>query len=455
MANEIKDFLSYNWDVTNKRYKNFTDLGNYMILIDELKECDIDEIFETVRVFSGEPAKACTSCAKIADNKDMLVGRNMDIDARQFPTILAPTSFGKYKTINISYMFNGPWKYKDILTEGELNEYYARAVPFAATDVFNEKGLYIETNMRVPSDDFPFVSTNPGKKKASWTLIPALACAYCATVDEAMQYIKNSYDYYIFNNEASGMMGWNYAFLMADASGKYGVLESFNGELHFTPYQYGQANYYLNPTASAKELYGGGYGRLEFINKRLFIPQTKEDMLELMSKIFFSKEVLYPGNSFKDDAGKIHFVDDKGNEICDWRSDYSQNIFIYDDGSVHGFSDVQSKEEAYCKARLVGDLDGMKANESFHEKFEQERNRVTTAWALNDKNFEALQKAVVEKNATNISAMEEYCKGNEDPLRDNGHVWTSSISLGINCTDRSFILKMWEKDNVKITFKWQ
>lgn len=454
MIKEIKDSLTYNWDVTNKRYKNFTDLGNYMILADELKECDLDEIFATVRAFSGEPASACTCCGKIADNGDMLVGRNMDIDARQFPTILAPTSFGKYKTMNISYMFNGPWKYKDILATGELNEYYIRAVPFAATDVFNEKGLFIETNMRVPSNDFPFLPTNPGKKPVSWTLIPALACSCCATVDEALEYIKDSYDYYVFNNEASGMMGWNYAFFMADATGKYGVLESFNGELYFTPYAYGQANYYLNPTASAKEVYGGGHGRLEFINSRLFLPQTKEDMLDLMSKIFFSKEVLYPGCAFKDTAGKIHFVDDKGNEICDWRSDYSQNIFVYNDGSVHGFSDVQDKEEAYCAARLKGDTETMEANKSFHELFEEEKNRVTTAWILDDKNFEAVQKAVVEKNEPNIDAMKEYCNGNENPLRDNGHVWTSSISLGINCTDKSFVLKMWEKDNVKINFKW-
>jgi len=454
MSKEIKDLLSYNWEITNKRYKNFTDLGNYMLLADELKECDIDETFATVRAFSGEPPKACTACAKIADNGNVLVGRNMDIDARQFPTILAPTSFGKYRTMNISYMFNGPWKYKDILAAGELNEYYVRAVPFAATDVFNEKGLYIETNMRTPSDDFPFVPTNPGKKPASWTLIPALACSCCATVDEALEYIKDSYDYYVFNNEASGMMGWNYAFLMADATGKYGVLESFNGELYFTPYQYGQANYYLNPTASAKELYGGGYGRLEFINKRLFRPQTKEDMLDLMASIFFSKEVLYPGNSYRDDSGKIHFVDDKENEICDWRSDYCQGVFIYDDGSVHGFSDVQDGEEAYCAARQANDEAGMKANQASHDRYEEQRNRATAAWSVTDSNFEALQKAVVEKNAENISAMEEYCNGNEDPLRDNGHVWTSSISLGIDCTDKSFVLKMWEKDNVKITMKW-
>jgi len=454
MSKSINELLSFNWKTTNKKYRNFTDLGNYMLLVDELKECNLEEIFATVRTFSGEPPKACTCCAKIADNSDMLVGRNMDIDARQFPTILAPTSFGKYRTMNISYMFNGPWKYKDILSSGELNDFYVRAVPFAATDVFNEKGLYIETNMRIPSDDFPFIPTNPGKEPASWTLVPALACSCCATVDEALDYIKDSYNYYVFNNEASGMMGWNYAFFMADATGKYGVLESFDGELHFTPYQYGQANYYLNPTASAKEVYGGGHGRLEFVNKRLFLPQTKEDMLELMAKIFFSKEVLYPGCSYRDASGKLRFVDDKGNEICDWRSDYSQAVFVYDDNTVHGFSDVQAGEEAYCKARLAGDKAGMKANRSFHDKFEQEKNRATTAWTLSDKNFEALREAVVEKNAANISAMEEYCKGNEDPLRDNGHVWTSSISLGVNCTDRSFVLKMWEKENVKITFKW-
>lgn len=53
------------------------------------------------------------------------------------------------------------------------------------------------------------------------------------------------------------------------------------------------------------------------------------------------------------------------------------------------------------------------------------------------------------------SAAAEYYKGNEQPLRDAGNVWTTSFNIGVNCAEKHLYLRLWEKDDVIFECQWK
>ena len=171
--------VTLHWDAKNIKYKNFTDLGNYVIDLDPHTSFDIDRAFKYVnnRYDHGYNTKACTACACLNKDGDVLIGRNLDLTISQLPCYISHVKYGMYETLNFTYdEEHAPHVlYKDLLKTGELEEEYYNALPLFASDSMNSEGLYIEYNMRGKEDYFTNSGTNPGKKRT-----PLMAMAFLA-----------------------------------------------------------------------------------------------------------------------------------------------------------------------------------------------------------------------------------------------------------------------------------
>lgn len=239
----------------------------------------------------------CSAIAKTLDNGDTIVGRNMDLNISNKPAYIFRTDVkGYYKTINLAYTFRkvSP-DYNEILKSGVPDD-LARVLPFMADDVLNEKGLYIEVNMRNgeawPTGDSKFScgGTNPSSDKRVYMFeLPRYIGENCATVDEAVEYVK-TLDVYSEDGY------WNYCFLLADETGHYGVLEFACDEIFFHDYQPCQTNFYIEPILNQFEELKCGVGRYNLLMDNIDDVKSEEDMFNLMNRVCYS-QVYDPYNS--------------------------------------------------------------------------------------------------------------------------------------------------------------
>ena len=230
----------------------------------------------------------CSAIAKTLDNGQTIVGRNMDLNISNKAAYIFRTDVKDcYKTINLAYTFRdiSP-NYDEIQTKG-LSEEFTKVLPFMADDVLNEKGLYIEVNMRngefwpTGESKFSCKGTNPNSDTRVYMFeIARYVGEHCATVDEAVEYVKTL-------NVYSKDGYWNYCFLIADASGHYGVLEFVNDYVIWNDYQPAQTNFYVNKLANYAEELKCGKGRYDVLMNGIDKVQTEEDMFELMDSVTY------------------------------------------------------------------------------------------------------------------------------------------------------------------------
>ncbi len=463
---------TYKWDVTNKHYENFTDLGDYVIDVDEHTHFDFDRALEYSNKrydkWSKLPGGGCSALGTQAKNGDVLIGRNLDLTVSQFPcyiTHVNPVDGFKYKTINFTYdeLFLEGDKYKDLLKKGKIDEEYYNALPLLASDSFNEKGLYIEYNMRAFEEYMICSGTNPDCPNRICTIsLPYVVAANCATVNEALDYIKNHISVYTLldKSEASG---WNLCFMIGDATGEYGLIEIARNEVMYLPYQHGQGNYYVTPKWNVLSEGQSGYGRLQFGIERIDQVQTEEDMAELMGKIMWRNEILNVEYAKRDEHGHVHFLDKDGKPSLDWRSDNVNLIPVNKEGKYVDIYAEDLTEEAklvksYKEAtdRIKSNIgDPLKEDIDKANKYNEYLSRNDLYWASDDNNFEELQKGLIDyyKHSGIVDKLNEYYKGNEKPLRDDSFVWTTALSISANCTQKRITVKFWEKPNTVLI--WQ
>ena len=81
--------------------------------------------------------------------------------------------------------------------------------------------------------------------------------------------------------------------------------------------------------------------------------------------------------------------------------------------------------------------------------------RCTTEWVNNDNNFEKMQKYLFERfsNDGTIDKLKRYYAGDENPLRNNSFIYTTALSIGVNCTKKHMLVKFWE--NEKLIYEYQ
>ena len=267
----------------------------------------------------------CSALAVKSRRGDVLIGRNLDLTIFQLPCYITHLKFGKYDTINFTYdeLNKDTPRYGDLLLSGKINEDFYNALPMLATDSMNSEGLYLEYNMRECESQFICTGTNPEAKIRVCSIsLPFLVTSNCASVGEALQYMREKLDIYTLADKTAAS-GWNLCFVIGDARGSYGLIEIANDEIRYLPYQHGQGNYYIYPEFNVTSRNQSGYGRLQFGLERIDRVQSEADMAILMEKIMWRNEILDIPYACRDNMGHIRFFADAEHKIpsLDWRSD--------------------------------------------------------------------------------------------------------------------------------------
>ncbi len=349
------------WNSKIVEHKGFRDLGNYVIELPDYTDRSVLEkgvaAFNAIADRGEAPSFGCTCMAKRNSKGEVIFGRNMDLDISQSPAYVYKTGFGRYKCFCVTYSPNFYKSYEEIQKLDEIDPTIQATLLTLACDCLNEKGLYIEMNLREKNEKLTCygLHSNNGEAKRDdgtpWsalrcctTSIPQMVSHNCATVKEAVEYIKNSYDWYTVSPASASELPVdkaNMCFMIGDASGEYGLIELAQDEVSYIPYQYGQANFYITPKWNALDAFAVGHGRLAMVSRVIEAVDTLEEAMDAMKPIMWRNETLWIGESHRITDGthlhrynQICFQDDEGTPQMDWRGDYIFYWPVMDDGRM-------------------------------------------------------------------------------------------------------------------------
>lgn len=178
-----------------------------------------------MKVDIGESDVNCSAFMAKTPSNDILFARNYDFDKTNVcMTICNNPGKGRYKsftTVDLNYV--GMDTEKDV--SGLMNKITCIAAAYAPLDGINEKGLSCGIFMSYQGEDYSLndsgtVATDQKdstKKNFTSTTMQRMILDYCATVDEAVEFIKG------YNLHDSAKSSFHY--MIADATGKSAILE--------------------------------------------------------------------------------------------------------------------------------------------------------------------------------------------------------------------------------------
>lgn len=446
-----KQILNWNPEVVD--HGCYKDLGHYVIDMGEIDQ----ETFAAGAVRANKKldtlgTKSCTAIAKKNSKGEVIIGRNQDEEVSNYPVMVFHLTGGKYQAVSFYYSHKFDYSYADFQKGVELEDSFRGMVASCSTDAFNEAGLYIQTNMRT-NVGVTTSGTNPGAERVPMIGIIARIAQNASTVAEALEYVK-TLDVYSTGNVQ--VTNWDYAFLIGDATGEYGIIEYANNEMYYTPYANGHGNFFVSPLLTQYDRYNAGYGRLHIAQQAMIGAETARDMMEAVHKADWYHEVQDYQYSYKDENGKARFVDKDGNPSIDWRSEFVGSLSVDDFGDlVKGRFNIFDHLTAGLDFELSEEsLEAIKAfNDAMNQHF---KNNSDKFWVLDDKNFDEM-KSFVEKTfkATNgQELLEKFFNGDKQPLRDAGNVFTTGMNFGVNCAEKHLIARFQEDEECIYEFQW-
>lgn len=457
--------VSFDWNITNRKYKNFTDLGNYVIDCDRHQYFDFKKALDFANQrFDLDKTFGCSALATRTKTGDVLIGRNLDLTVSQLPCYITHIKYGKYDTLNFTYdeLFQKSKTYDELLRCGEIDSEYYNALPMLASDSMNSMGLYIEYNMRGYEEPFICTGTNPDAAIRACTIsLPFLVTSNCATVSEALHFMRNELNLYTLLDETMAS-GWNLCCMIGDATGAYGLIEIANNEIKYLPEQHGQGNYYIYPEYNCISREQSGYGRLQFGLERIDQIQTESQMASIMDAIMWKNEILNIPFAYRDSYGHIHFCADSNHKIksLDWRSDNVKKLPVnlnglFVDTAANTKEAMLVREYKKCYENYLAGIE-TKRNLIGYEKYLEYLNRCNLTWVQTDENFEILQRGLINHYTENgtFDKLKHYYAGDEKPLRDDGNIFTTSLSFSVNCTKRRLHVKFWENPRTVMHYQW-
>ncbi len=262
---------------------SYTEIFERVVMPDTFKSLDYANAdIKAYEKFVG----GCSAIAKYTGGK-MLVGRNMDLYICHKPAYVVRTAVeGHYKTLGLSFFHRSGPDYEAL--RGGLPDEFAKMLPFFCTDVLNERGLYIETNMRPGerAEDgrrrYTCTGTDPSsQRRVCSALLPRYIAEECADIEDALKFVKGLNIY----SPCTDDMDWNFCFMLADAAGRYGVMEIAQNEISWLEDQCCQTNFYLTDKFQKGEKYKLGLGRYEKLTSLIDGVKTEEDILSLIDGV--------------------------------------------------------------------------------------------------------------------------------------------------------------------------
>lgn len=203
-------------------------LPNQVIDAGTFNHYDYSSVNETFENYYGGLPAACSAVAKVTTDGKTIVGRNLDLTLSNRAIFLLKTEFPEmYKTMGICYSTDFGSYYSSIVKNNEIDLNLQKQIPWMCEDVMNSQGLYAEINMCYDEVDssgthFACSGTNPASSERVCCLaLPQMLGTHCANIDEAIAYAQ-SLDIYSLNTK---YYSWCLNLLLADASGRYGVLQ--------------------------------------------------------------------------------------------------------------------------------------------------------------------------------------------------------------------------------------
>lgn len=278
-------------------------LGDYVVELPVITQIDYEAGLKKNKEMFAK--FGCSGIGKVLDNGDMVVGRSFDLYYSNNPAYVVKTAVeGFYKTVGLAYNTFDGHTFDDVKKNGVTQDELLTLL-FFTEDVMNEKGLYIEADMRdeQPKDTGISISTgtNPDAEVSlSFPAVVRYLGERCATVDEAVELAKTLNVYGMSN----GKFNWGGGYFMADESGHYGVLELIDNKLIWTDGQNCQTNFYINAEYKDKAVLGSGTGRYDLLQSEIGSVKTEDDMTALMKKVRYTQKA-DPYNSLFDPRSEV------------------------------------------------------------------------------------------------------------------------------------------------------
>lgn len=446
-----KQILNWNSEIVD--HGSYKDLGHYVIDMGYVDQ----EAFAAGAVRANAKldtlqTSSCTGICKKNSKGQVIMARNQDEEVSNYPVMVFHLTGGKHEAVSFYYSHKFDYSYAEFQQGLELEDSFRGMVASCSTDAFNDAGLYIQTDMRT-NVGLQTTGTNPGAERVPMIGIISRIAQNAATVAEALDYVK-TLDVYSTGNVQ--VTNWDYAFMIGDATGEYGIIEFANNEMYYTPYANGHANAFVSPLLTQYDLYNAGYGRLHIAQQAMIGAETARDMMEAVHKADWYHEVQDYQYSYLDENGKARFVDKDGNPSIDYRSEFVGSKPVDDFGdSVDGEFDLfdfltpglsvdLSKEDRE-------DIEALNAEINKHFKDNSDK-----FWVLDDKNFEEV-KQMADNMFKKINApelLEKFFNGDKQPLRDAGAVFTTGMNFGVNCAEKYLIARFLEDEECIYEFQW-
>ena len=314
-------------DGIGKKYIPVTHLFNKVMETDVYTEVDEDFAYQQLddkfdKYFEGG---GCTCFGKTTKQDGLVIGRNMDLYITNKPSFVVKTDVkGRKKTFGLTYSHN-MGDDADVVQDKGVDENFYKMIPFLSTDVMNEDGFYIEINMRNADYDkngksvFSCDGTNPGKKRLTSFALPYYLGSRCSTVDEAVKMAQEELDLYT-PDPVNSEMDWNFCFMLADATGKFGVLEIAKNKVVFNeaietgsemPNGACQANYYVTPEFNKIEKMKSGTGRVDYVKETWPYITSEEGVYATMLGISYFQSY-FPFCAFDSRSEFVGIYDEDG-----------------------------------------------------------------------------------------------------------------------------------------------
>lgn len=449
-----KQILNWNSEIVD--HGSYKDLGHYVIDMGEVSQKDFADGAERANEkFDTLKTKSCTAIAKKNSKGQVVIGRNQDCEVSNYPVMIFHLNEGKHQAVSFYYNDHFDYTYEQFQNGIDLEDSLRGMLASVSTDAFNDAGLYIETNMRT-NLGVTTSGTNPGKERVPMIGIISRIAQNSGTVAEALDYLKTIDVYTMSSISGSSTEGWDYAFMIGDATGEYGVIEFANNQLYYTPYANGMGNFFVSPALTQHDRYNTGYGRLNIAQQAMIGAETDRDMMEAVHKADWYHEIQDYKYSYRDNNGKVHFVDKDGNPSIDYRSEFVGRTPVDD------FGDSVNGKFNYFDHLTPGIIAGLsKQDRQDIEEFNDYMNKhfqlnSDKFWVLDDNNFEEVKtmfdKYVKASNADEL--LDKFFKGDKQPLRDSGKVFTTGMNFGVNCAEKHLVVRFLEDEESIYEFQW-
>jgi len=276
-------------DYRKKGYSGVIDLGTFTHIDEKTMIAQRNKLLDG-NATKAEMSKAnCSLCIKpvmLNGERTVLYGRTMDLPNSYYPAyVFRVNEPGKYRSINIGYVHFGRETFDQIAETSTMDKEAWENIPYAVTDIMNEKGLLIETNMRDTYEAVNCTGTNPGKFRICSAILQRYLGDHCADIDDVLKTV-NELDIFTAHSD---YYAWHQALGIMDASGRYGILEFANNKVLWHEGHPGQTNFWIDPDVRAISLVDEGLGRWNTLMAGYNKIRTMEDMRKTMEKVYYSQ----------------------------------------------------------------------------------------------------------------------------------------------------------------------